>query len=377
MLRVFLILLLMNTLSLSLLSIKRIKFKSIMLSTASSSLPSTSSTLPSTSTSTSLSLSPVSVSPKKISTVKEYVLSGPDASHRLISRARFLDTPLRNKDDFLLWSRETVRRKYLNDQEFSGRVLVRDIRKMNYLKLQEVENELKKAKIAFDANPNSVILYELDRLIHGAEQAITSMKKFIETNVSDNIRVTDKKLAIEIALPLKKEEHTQNSSTRDLKRKETPEFQVLIDAIKRVEDTYDEIGLNLAIRNATALSSKGGDGRNSRGKNFESRARLLLEELLVPAITDKYGYDKDDVFIVQNMKLGMASIKGTCSELDCMICVRSERPLTLADKPKGSFCKVLAIIEVKRNPDDIGSDHRHQQKHHQYHILHHHLYPYY
>jgi len=241
----------------------------------------------------------------------------------------------------------------LNDQEFSGRVLVRDIRKMNHLKLQEVENQLMKAKIAFDANPNSVMLYELDRLIHGAEQAITSMKKFIET-VSDNIRVTDKKRAIEIALPLKKEEHIKNISTRDMKRKETPEFQAYIDAIKRVEDTYDEIGLNLAIQNATALSSKGGDGRNSRGKNFESRARLLLEELLVPSIADKYGYDKDDVFIVQNMKLGMASIKGTCSELDCMICVRSERPLTLDVKPKGTFCKVLAIIEVKRNPDDIG-----------------------
>ena len=50
----------------------------------------------------------------------------------------------------------------------------------------------------------------------------------------------------------------------------------------------------------------------------------------------------------------MASIRGTCSELDCMICVRSERPISIDVKPKGTFVKVLAIIEVKRNPDDIG-----------------------
>jgi hypothetical protein len=51
----------------------------------------------------------------------------------------------------------------------------------------------------------------------------------------------------------------------------------------------------------------------------------------------------------------MASSKGSTAELDSLICIRAERPARLDSyKPRGSFCKVLAVVEVKRNPDDIG-----------------------
>jgi len=258
----------------------------------------------STSSSSSSSSSEIITSKKINNSIKEFILSGEEAYERLIKRARFHDTPIKNSNDFLIWAKEIVQRKYLNDQEFTGRVFVRDLRKANIDRLNEVETLLIKAKKDFESNPNSIIIYELDRLIHGGEQAITSMQKFIET-ATDNIKVTDKQKVIAITLPMKKEEQLKNVQYREEKRKETPEYEIYQKAIKKVEDTYEEIGLNLAIQKATILSTRGGDGRNSRGKNFETRARLLLEELLVPTIADKYGYNKADVFIVQNVKLGI------------------------------------------------------------------------
>ena len=46
--------------------------------------------------------------------------------------------------------------------------------------------------------------------------------------------------------------------------------------------------------------------------------------------------------------VGMASSKGTTAELDSVICVRVDRPARMDSlKPKGSFCKVLAVVEVR------------------------------
>ena len=46
----------------------------------------------------------------------------------------------------------------------------------------------------------------------------------------------------------------------------------------------------------------------------------------------------------------MASSKGTTAELDSLVCIRIDRPSRMnAFKPKGSFCKVLAVIEVGKD----------------------------
>ena len=45
--------------------------------------------------------------------------------------------------------------------------------------------------------------------------------------------------------------------------------------------------------------------------------------------------------------IGMASNKGSTAELDSVICVRTNRPERMdALKPRGTFCKVLAVVEV-------------------------------
>ena len=53
----------------------------------------------------------------------------------------------------------------------------------------------------------------------------------------------------------------------------------------------------------------------------------------------------------------MASSKGTTAELDSLVCIRIDRPSRMnAFKPKGSFCKVLAVIEVGEKMKKKGND---------------------
>ena len=102
------------------------------------------------------------------------------------------------------------------------------------------------------------------------------------------------------------------------------------------------------------MQKRGGQGRNSRGRSFENTADSVLSEYLVPLLAKKNDLDVSDLLIVRNIKLGMASSKGSTAELDSVICVRAERPEGLNVR-RGSFCRVLAVVEVKRNPDDIGT----------------------
>ena len=58
--------------------------------------------------------------------------------------------------------------------------------------------------------------------------------------------------------------------------------------------------------------------------------------------------DVDSSYLDTHSYLGMASSKGTTAELDSMICIRVDRPARMdCLKPKGSFCKVLAVVEVR------------------------------
>ena len=56
------------------------------------------------------------------------------------------------------------------------------------------------------------------------------------------------------------------------------------------------------------------------------------------------------MFFFSSFSIGMASSKGTTAELDSLVCIRIDRPSRMnAFKPKGSFCKVLAVIEVGKD----------------------------
>ena len=76
---------------------------------------------------------------------------------------------------------------------------------------------------------------------------------------------------------------------------------------------------------------------------------------MIPLLAVKNGLKESELFIIKNVKFGTASSKGSTGELDSIICTRIPFPDRFVGvKPRSSFCKVLAVVEIKRNPDDIG-----------------------
>lgn len=95
--------------------------------------------------------------------------------------------------------------------------------------------------------------------------------------------------------------------------------------------------------------------RQNNGKGFEETAFPVIERKLIPRLALLYGLQQSDIFIVRNVKFGIATSRGSTGELDCLVCTRIPTPARFVNvKPKSSFCKVLAVVEIKRNPDDIG-----------------------
>jgi hypothetical protein len=123
--------------------------------------------------------------------------------------------------------------------------------------------------------------------------------------------------------------------------------EVLKDAERRCLELYESIGLSDAQEAVGSMQLFGGHGRNNRGKSFEAVAADVVKNHLIPDVAHKRGLDEESVFAVRNVKLGMASSKGSTAEFDCLLCVKDKRPDRLENiKQKGIFCRVIAVVEV-------------------------------
>jgi hypothetical protein len=82
--------------------------------------------------------------------------------------------------------------------------------------------------------------------------------------------------------------------------------------------------------------------------------------------------EESDLIIVRNITFGMASCAGSPAEFDALVCLRTSpwregqqregagltAGASKADtqiKPELCSCSVLAVVEAKRNPDDVGT----------------------
>ena len=285
------------------------------------------------------------------------VIVGEKALMKLIAKSNHVVPPTTNTEEFISWSREISKRKWISDIEFRERVALRELRKQFAVEIADLEQQLLQAKEAYDLDPNSVQLTELDRQILNGKQAVLNMERLLQGGAGGIPRQGEidetNKLASKIAhvstiYPLKRQELAANIVERDRLRAETPKYFAYQEALNALSSFYDEIGLDVAEKNVGTVQKKGGQGRNSRGRSFEDTADAVLIEYLLPLLSERYQYNVSDLLVVRNIKLGMAAQKGSTAELDSVICVRAERPPRIDSvKPRGSFCRVLAVVEVK------------------------------
>lgn len=335
--------------------------------------------------------------------VKEFVSRGRDASEKLLHNAKFQKNPIFSKENFLEWLRCVAKRRLRTDKEFINRVALRNLRKSHKSILQAVESTEKSARKAFNKTENAQRIYSIEHTLEGSSHAVRNMKKFVNYGISEDIafhnntninepdsNIFDKgnELAIttknkvkdanlgdtqsqQQAMQLKMDRVRALIPTKELEverltielenlKNETPEYFILQDATSRLKSCYSEIGLDAANDVLKSSQQLSGRSRNERGFSFEDAAEDVLVNYLLPDLAAKESMQVSELVLVRNVKLGMASQKGSTAEIDCLVCVRgapcpksvSETGTQAAFKSV-DFCRVLAVVEVKRNADDI------------------------
>lgn len=114
------------------------------------------------------------------------------------------------------------------------------------------------------------------------------------------------------------------------------------------DDLYESIGLMSAIDSFQDQQKGVGSRRQNVGKGFEITAFLIVENTLIPYLAKLNDIQNlGEIFIVRNVKFGLASTKGATGEFDCIVCTKMPIPLRfVGQKTRGIFCKVLGVVEV-------------------------------
>lgn len=266
------------------------------------------------------------------------------AFERLEQTMRCTDSPLLRSHEFFEWVVTNSKRRLQNDKEFSQRVHVRELRRNQ--SILDAETKERHNKELYEKSPNYAHLDRLDKLIVGGEKAIISLEKYMETIRLEGSQ-TEKLSATTVLYEQKRVDVLVNRNLRDELRKDAAEYDQFVLASQEKDAIYKSSGLLDAISSVGAHERDGGKGRNQRGRRFEETSLMVLEQYLLPIIAEKYGIDVTDMLIARNVKLGMAGGKGASAELDYVVCIRTDRPSDMDGlKPKGSFCRVLGLVEV-------------------------------
>jgi len=131
-------------------------------------------------------------------------------------------------------------------------------------------------------------------------------------------------------IPKKELEIEMLTKELDNLKNETPEYSQLQAATSRLKACYSDIGLDNANEVLKSSQQSSGRSRNERGFSFEDAAEAVIVNYLLPDLAQKEKVSVSDLLLVRNVKLGMASQKGSTAEIDCLVCVRSSRPESLS-----------------------------------------------
>lgn len=182
-----------------------------------------------------------------------------------------------------------------------------------------------------------------------------NIEKFLSESILKFPKAISKQEKVLSILPLKKAELDEISRELELLKERTPSFGRYMDVFQQLEDFYSRVGLFVAEERSMDGISSGGRSRNNRGKVFENLAEIVLREYLVPYLSSMHKVDPEEMLILRNVRIGTSVLRGNTAEIDCLICIRGDSPETvIKSKARGSWCKVLAVVEVKRNADDVG-----------------------
>jgi hypothetical protein len=268
------------------------------------------------------------------------VARGAAALRRLLEERTF---DLREMDvaGFRRWLEQRMERWQL-DPVFAQRTRIRDLRRQ-HPRLRRMEQALRRAAAEDAASPGFARLQQIERQLDGAGKAIAGLGDALEGASPGSREALRRKLAGFHTL-LEELEHE-----RDALVEASPGRQEWLRLHERLSELRREAGLEREEARLRELVRGQGRRSGASGQSFEELALALTREHILPELAASDGSrDPDAWLLLRGVRLGAAGI-----ELDQLV-VRTADP--------GQPAEVLAMIEVKRNPNDLGRGFRQRQE---------------
>lgn len=253
--------------------------------------------------------------------------------------ARTIDVRTLDLSGFRRWLNHHLSR-WKTDPLFVQRTRIRDLRRA-YPELHTLEHAYRVAARTARRSPAHARLESVDREIDGASKAVAGLTEALEDAAPGRCVSLQEKLD---AFRAKLQDAV---CEREELIRSSPEQQALMNAEEELHRLRAEIGLDKEEGRLDELQRERGRRSVGSGRSFEEVSLSVTTSHLLPDLGG--SGDADRVRVLTGVTLGAAR-----TELDQVI-VRL--PLT-----PGEPVEVLAIVEVKRNVNDLAHGFRQRQE---------------
>jgi hypothetical protein len=248
-------------------------------------------------------------------------------------------------DGFRRWMARQVER-WVRDPVFVQRCAIRDVRRINP-EIRRLERELRRARLADEASPQHAELARLEKAAADATKAIDGLTAAAERATGDERRRLLRKRAAFA------DRQTGQRAELDRLAAGSP-ARVARDGIAaRLNGLRAETGLAAMDSRLAQIQRERGRGGSRRGARFEDVAAAAVRACVLPwlAESDEVGTAEDGgaLRILRGVTLGAAG-----TEMDQLVV----RTFVAVEAPVA----VLAVVEAKRDINDIGHGFRQRQQ---------------
>lgn len=235
-------------------------------------------------------------------------------------------------DGFRAWLSQRIEES-LRQPDFAQRCRIREIERTHRRRLRDRERRLQKAEDAYRQLPAREQIEQLKHRLESLKKGVAGLEQAVAEDRADPEKLESfRRQYMEVVREflLLVEDH--------------PEWRRLGRAKGSLERLREEIGLTDAEAELEALGRKQGNSSTASGSYFETVSSEATHRLILPDIT----HAGEQAHVLHGVTLGCAR-----GELDQVVVVR---------RGEGAAVEVRAIVEAKRNINDLAHGFRQRQE---------------
>ena len=241
------------------------------------------------------------------------------------------------------WLRQQIEHRG-SDPVFVQRCVIRDLQKRHLARLVSLQCQLKQATANFAACPDQETIGQLEYSIKGCKEAVAGLEQAVSKSTGAKRRSCQQKLA--------QYRHKLLAMQKEWQQlwEHTPEKRELQQAEAVLADFSKAIGLSDEQQKLETLLRQRGRRHSQSGSDFEQQVLSIVKERVIPWAQNHFGITTEfEPEILSRVRLGCAR-----AEFDYLVVISDQQPQMPV--------QVLAVVEVKRNPNDLVNGFLHRQE---------------